>query len=605
MNILTLENITKVFTERKVFDQTNFYMEDGEKIGVIGINGTGKSTLLKVIAGIEEVDDGKVIRAGGQVIRYLSQTSDFDAERTVIESVLYDNREQTELWNKESDAKSMLTTLGITNFSQKMGELSGGQRKRIALVAALLAPADILLLDEPTNHLDQEMADWLEDYLKRSRQTIVMVTHDRYFLDSVCNRIVEVDKGKIYSYDENYSGFLQRKAEREEIERAGERKRQAILRTELAWVMRGARARTTKQKSRLQRYEELKNQKAPTVDGSVSMDSIETRLGKTTIELENLSKAYGDKILIKDFSYTFLKNDRIGFVGKNGAGKTTLLKMIMGEVEPDSGSITIGQTVKIGYFAQEIEKEMDLSQRVIDYIKDEAEYIKTTDGHISATMLLEQFLFDSTMQYSPIGKLSGGERRRLYLCRVLIGSPNVLILDEPTNDLDITTLTVLEDYLDRFMGIVITVSHDRYFLDRVVRRIFSFEDNGCLKQYEGGYTEYMLKKEIDAGLDGMDFAKKEVRENTSKEKYDPAKMRQKKLKFTYMEEKEYQTIEGEIAVLEEKIETIEADIVKFSRDFVKLNELTKEKEKLAEVLNEKMERWMYLEDLAERIKNEK
>ena len=435
MNILTLENITKVFTERKVFDQTNFYMEDGEKIGVIGINGTGKSTLLKVIAGIEEVDDGKVIRAGGQVIRYLSQTSDFDAERTVIESVLYDNREQTELWNKESDAKSMLTTLGITNFSQKMGELSGGQRKRIALVAALLAPADILLLDEPTNHLDQVMADWLEDYLKRSRQTIVMVTHDRYFLDSVCNRIVEVDKGKIYSYDENYSGFLQRKAEREEIERAGERKRQAILRTELAWVMRGARARTTKQKSRLQRYEELKNQKAPTVDGSVSMDSIETRLGKTTIELENLRKAYGDKILIKDFSYTFLKNDRIGFVGKNGAGKTTLLKMIMGEVEPDSGSITIGQTVKIGYFAQEIEKKMDLSQRVIDYIKDEAEYIKTTDGQISATMLLEQFLFDSTMQYSPIGKLSGGERRRLYLCRVLIGSPNVLILDEPTNDL--------------------------------------------------------------------------------------------------------------------------------------------------------------------------
>ena len=605
MNILTLENITKVFTERKVFDETSFYMEEGEKVGVIGINGTGKSTLLKVIAGLEEVDEGKVIRAGGQVIRYLSQIPEFVPERTVIESVLYDNREQTELWNKESDAKTMLTTLGITNFTQKMGELSGGQRKRIALVAALLAPADVLLLDEPTNHLDQEMADWLEEYLKNSKKSIVMVTHDRYFLDSVCNRIVELDKGKIYSYNENYSGFLQRKAEREEIERAGERKRQAILRTELAWVMRGARARTTKQKSRLQRYEELKNQKAPTTDSSVSMDSIETRLGKTTIELENLSKAYGDKILIKDFSYTFLKNDRIGFVGKNGAGKTTLLKMIMGDVEPDSGTITIGQTVKIGYFAQEIEREMDPNQRVIDYIKEEAEYVKTTDGQISATMLLEQFLFNSTMQYSPIGKLSGGERRRLYLCRVLIGSPNVLILDEPTNDLDISTLTVLEDYLDRFTGIVITVSHDRYFLDRVVRRIFSFDENGLLRQYEGGYTEYMLKREIDAGLDGADASKKDGKETAVKEKYDPSKMRQKKLKFTYMEEKEYQTIEQDIATLEEKIENLENDITKFSRDFVKLNELTREKERLSEELNTKMDRWMYLEDLAERIKNEK
>ena len=605
MNILTLENITKVFTERKVFDETSFYMEEGEKVGVIGINGTGKSTLLKVIAGIEEVDEGKVIRAGGQVIRYLSQIPEFLPDKTVIESVLYDNREQTELWNKESDAKTMLTTLGITNFTQKMGELSGGQRKRIALVAALLAPADVLLLDEPTNHLDQEMADWLEEYLKNSKKSIVMVTHDRYFLDSVCNRIVELDKGKIYSYNENYSGFLQRKAEREEIERAGERKRQAILRTELAWVMRGARARTTKQKSRLQRYEELKNQKAPTVDSSVSMDSIETRLGKTTIELENLCKAYGDKILIKDFSYTFLKNDRIGFVGKNGAGKTTLLKMIMGDVEPDSGTITIGQTVKIGYFAQEIEREMDPNQRVIDYIKEEAEYVKTTDGQISATMLLEQFLFNSTMQYSSIGKLSGGERRRLYLCRVLIGSPNVLILDEPTNDLDISTLTVLEDYLDRFTGIVITVSHDRYFLDRVVRRIFSFDDNGLLKQYEGGYTEYMLRREIDAGLDGADSSKKDGKETVAKEKYDPSKMRQKKLKFTYMEEKEYQTIEQDIAKLEEKIEGLENDIIKYSRDFVKLNELTKEKERLSEELNTKMDRWMYLEDLAERIKNEK
>ncbi len=603
MNILTLENITKVFTERKVFDETSFYMEEGEKVGVIGINGTGKSSLLKIIAGLTEVDEGKVIRATGKVIRYLPQTPEFELNRSVIESVLYDNREQAEFWNKESDAKAMLTTLGITNFTQKVGELSGGQRKRLALVAALLAPADILLLDEPTNHLDQEMADWLEDYLKKYRKSLIMVTHDRYFLDSVCNRIVEIDKGKIYSYDENYSGFLQRKAEREEIERARERKRQSILRTELAWVMRGARARTTKQKSRLQRYEELKNQKAPTVDGVVSMDSIETRLGKTTIELVELCKSYGEKTLIKNFSYTFLKNDRIGFVGKNGAGKTTLLKMIMGEVEHDDGNITIGQTVQIGYFAQEIEKEMNPNQRVIDYIKEEAEYVKTQDGQISATMLLEQFLFNSTMQYSPIGKLSGGERRRLYLCRVLIGAPNVLILDEPTNDLDITTLTILEDYLDRFLGIVLVVSHDRYFLDRVVRRIFSFEENGVLKQYEGGYTEYMLKKEIDA--DNIDTFKKEAKDESQKEKYDPAKMRQKKLKFTYMEEKEYATIESDIASLEEKIETIERNIEKYSRDFVKLNELTKEKDRLSDILSEKMDRWMYLEDLAERIKNEK
>ncbi len=598
MNILTLERITKVFTQRKVFDEASFYMEEGEKIGVIGINGTGKSSLLKIIAGIQEVDTGKVIRASGYVIRYLPQVPEFDFDKNVIESVLEQNKEQTELWNKESDAKTMLTTLGITNFTQKVGELSGGQRKRLALVAALLAPADILLLDEPTNHLDQEMADWLEDYLKKYRKSLIMVTHDRYFLDSVCNRIVEIDKGKIYSYHENYSGFLQRKAEREEIERASERKRQSILRTELAWVMRGARARTTKQKSRLQRYEELKNQKAPTIDGSVSMDSIETRLGKTTIELKNLCKSYGDKVLIQDFSYTFLKNDRIGFVGKNGAGKTTLLKMMMQEVKPDRGTITIGQTVKIGYFAQEIEKIMDPSQRVIDYIKEVAEYVKTTDGQISATMLLEQFLFDSTMQYSPIEKLSGGERRRLYLCRVLIGAPNVLILDEPTNDLDVTTLTILEDYLDRFMGIVLVVSHDRYFLDRVVRRIFSFGEEGILKQYEGGYTEYMLKRALD--MEG-EF-KEQVKE--VKEKYDPGKMRQKKLKFTYAEEKEYATIEKDIAELEDNIQGLEEDIVKNSRDFVKLNELTKEKDRLSAILGEKMDRWMYLEDLAERIKNE-
>lgn len=597
LNILTLESITKVFTERRVFDGASFYMEEGEKVGVVGINGTGKSTLLKVIAGLEEVDDGKVIKASNQVIRYLPQLPEYEPEKTVIESVLYDNRHQTELWNKESDAKAMLTTLGITEFTQKMGELSGGQRKRIALVGALLAPADILLLDEPTNHLDQEMADWLEDMLKKSKKSLIMVTHDRYFLDSVCNRIIELDKGKIYSYDENYSGFLQRKAEREEIERAGERKRQSILRTELMWVMRGARARSTKQKSRLQRYEELKNQKAPVAENSVSMDSIETRLGKTTVELHHLSKSYGEQVLIQDFSYTFLKDDRIGFVGRNGAGKTTLLKMILGKIPVDMGEVVIGQTVKVGYFAQEIEKEMDEKERVIDYIKEVGEYIKTTDGQISASMLLEQFLFPSSMQYSPIGKLSGGERRRLYLCRVLMEAPNVLILDEPTNDLDIKTLMVLEDYLDRFSGIVITVSHDRYFLDRVVRRIFAFEENGQLKQYEGGYTEYMLKKEMDAG----DMGKEKKQDAGNKEKYNLAKMREKKLKFTYQEQKDYETIESDIADLEEKIGKLEKEMAFVSTDFVKLNQVMSDKEAAENLLNEKMDRWMYLEELAAKI----
>lgn len=491
MNIINVENITKSFTERKLFDKASFYLQEGEKVGVIGINGTGKSTLLKILAGLEEPDEGTVTRANHIVVRYLPQNPVFDPEMSVIDSVLAGcvqnfvgsisqenqnagnvakNLQIDRNWSLESDAKSMMTRLGIYDFGQKTGELSGGQRKRLALVAALLVPCDVLILDEPTNHLDSAMADWLEGYLKKWRGALVMITHDRYFLDSVCNRIAEVDKGAIYSYDTNYSGYLERKAEREDIAQASERKRQTILRKELEWVKRGARARTTKQKGRLQRYEDLKNQSAPEVDGKVEMSSVYARMGKTTVELSGICKQYGDKVLIKDFSYIFLKGDRVGFVGANGSGKTTLMKMIAGRIQPDFGTITIGQTIKLGYYTQEIENDkeagiayMNPTEKVIDYIKNTAEYVRTTDGLVSASSMLERFLFPSSQQYSPIGKLSGGEKRRLNLLRVLMEAPNVLILDEPTNDLDTRTLAILEDYLDSYEGIVIVVSHDRYF----------------------------------------------------------------------------------------------------------------------------------------------
>ena len=518
MNLLTAENIEKSFTERKLLNGASFYLEEGEKVGIIGINGTGKSTLLKILAKIEEPDSGKVICANHVVMRYLPQNPVFLPEKTVLESVLEAaaGKQDTiyaganaggkheineKIWEMESSAKAFLTRLGITNFTQKTKELSGGQKKRLALAAILLVPCDILLLDEPTNHIDHEMADWLEDYLKKWKGSLIMVTHDRYFLDSVSNRIVEIDKGNIYSYDTNYSGFLERKAMREESEIAGERKRQSVLRKEIEWIKRGAKARSTKQKARIQRYETLRDQSAPDVDKKIEISSISTRMGKTTVELSHLHKAYGDRVLIQDFSYIFLKNDRIGFVGKNGCGKTTLMKMIEGRQKPDSGEVILGQTIKLGYYSQEIEEKkeagiayMDPSMRVIDYIKNTAEFVRTEDGLISASAMLERFLFPPEEQYSVIGKLSGGEKRRLNLLRVLMEAPNVLILDEPTNDLDIVTLSILEDYLDNYDGIVITVSHDRYFLDRVVRRIFAFEENGVLRQYEGGYTDYVNRK---------------------------------------------------------------------------------------------------------------
>jgi len=603
MNILTVDNITKSYGVRKIFDGASFFLQEGEKAGIIGINGTGKSTLLKIIAGLEEADDGTVIKANHCLVRYLPQNPEFAPEETVLEAVLRGNRVEENAGTIEADAKSMLTKLGVTEFDQPCGQLSGGQRKRLALVSVLLSPAEILLLDEPTNHLDNSMSDWLEEQLRRRKDAMIMVTHDRYFLDSVTDRILELDKGKIYSYDANYSGYLELKMQREEMAQASEKKRLNILRNELAWVQRGARARSTKQKARLQRFEELKNVKGPAMDGKVELTSAASRLGRTTVEIENVSKSYGDKVLIRDFTYLFGKDDRVGFIGPNGSGKTTLMKMILGEVAPDSGHIEIGQTVKLGYYAQEIDDTMmHPEQRVIDYIRDVAEYITTEDGQITAARMLERFLFSGEDQYGQLGKLSGGERRRLQLCKVLMGAPNVLILDEPTNDLDIATLQVLEDYLDTFPGIVIVVSHDRYFLDRVVRRIFALEDTRMV-QYEGGYTDYANRKAAEGTTESTGAAatsqpKNADEENTSKNWKSGQK---RKLKFTYQEQKDYESIEGEMAALEEKIAALEADFSKYASDFVKLNELTQEKEAAEQQLEEKMERWMYLEDLAARI----
>lgn len=612
MNILTVDTITKAYGERTLFHKTGFCLEEGEKAGIIGINGTGKSTLLKMIAGIEEPDEGRIITANHCVIRYLSQNPRFREEETVLEAVTEGNVTEVNESFLEADAKAMLTRLGVTDFEEPCGQLSGGQRKRLALVSILLSPAEILLLDEPTNHLDNEMSDWLEEMLKKRKGSVIMVTHDRYFLDSVTTRILEIDKGSIYSYDANYEGYLELKMQREEMELAGQRKRESILRNELAWVQRGARARSTKQKARLERYEELRSIKGPEKDGQVEMASASSRLGRTTVELHNISKAYGDRALIRDFTYLFGRNDRVGFIGPNGSGKSTLMKMMIGETLPDSGTIELGQTVRIGYYAQEIDgEEMNPGKRVIDYIRDVAEFVDTDEGKISAARMLERFLFVGEDQYGLLGKLSGGERRRLYLLKVLMAAPNVLILDEPTNDLDIATLRILEDYLDSFQGIVIVVSHDRYFLDRTVRRIFAFEDGGRLVQHEGGYTDYAnrKKREADTGADTEQAGKNKrtVEDRDGKRKEDGSAGkdwkagRKKKLKFTYQEQRDYETIEADIAALEEKIAQYDKEVLQYSHDFVKLGEIIKEKETAEKQLEEKMERWMYLEDLAARI----
>lgn len=603
MNIITVDGITKAYGVRRIFDEASFFLQEGEKAGVLGINGMGKSTLLKMIVGEDEPDQGSIIRANGLVFSYLPQNPVFCEKDYMLEAVLKDSGHQ------ESDAKAMLTRLGVTDFDKTCGQLSGGEKKRLALVRTLLMPADVLILDEPTNHLDQEMADWLEDTLKSFRGSLIMITHDRYFLDSVCNRIIEVDKGKIYSYASNYEGYLALKAEREEMAAASDRKRHAILRNELEWIKRGARARSTKQKARLMRYEQLSRTQDAVKDDTVELGSVKSRLGKTTIELHEISKAYGNQTLLQDFTYLFLKNDRVGFMGHNGCGKSTLMKMIMGKVVPDSGHIEIGQTVRIGYFAQEIDDGMmKPEQKVIDYIRDKAEYVETEDGKISAARLLEKFLFAGEDQYGPVGKLSGGQKRRLYLCKVLMGAPNVLILDEPTNDLDIATLRILEDYLDHFPGIVIVVSHDRYFLDRVVGRLFIFKDDGKLIRSEGGYTDYKNRLLTEASEEKAAGRAQTVKkqdkktENTEKPKWNAG--REKKLKFTYQQQREYETIEEEIAGLEGQIEKLDAAMLSNARDFVKLKELTVEKEKAEQTLEEKLSRWMYLEELAQQIEQE-
>ena len=603
MNLLTIEHLTKSYTERLLFDDTSFSINEGDKIGLIGINGTGKSTLLKIAAGLEEPDLGTVVRGRNLYIRYLPQNPVFEPQLTVLECVIKENEGHEHVWDLEGQAKNMLTRLGVPEYDAVISTLSGGQKKRVALASVLLSAADLLVLDEPTNHLDSSMADWLEDYLKKFRGALLMITHDRYFLDSVSNRIVELDKGKLYSYQAGYGGYLELKEERMAMEQASERQRRSILRTELEWIRRGARARSTKQKGRIQRFEELSARKGPEEDGDVEMNSLTSRLGRTTVEVSHLNKSYGDKVLLRDFTYIFLKNDRIGIIGPNGSGKSTLMKMIAGLVQPDSGETVIGQTVRMGYFSQENE-EIDDSLKVIDYIKNVAEYVKTPDGMVSASQMLEQFLFPSSMQYTLIGKLSGGEKRRLCLLHILMGAPNVLLLDEPTNDLDIRTLTILEDYLDHFQGIVIAVSHDRYFLDRVVRRIFAFEGDGAVKQYEGGYTDYQAAlEERGQGQEESTAAKAgaEDQSQPNRKNWKEGQPRETKLKFTYKEQREWETIEETIAALEEEVAELEGGILQAASDYSRLNRLMQEKEEKEAQLEEKMERWMYLNELAEQI----
>lgn len=610
MSVINVEHISKLYGDKLVLEDLSCSVDEGDKIGIIGINGTGKSTLLRIIAGEEEADEGKIIFSNGLTIGWLGQNPEFDEDSSILKYVC-EGKKIEEDYGYESDAKAMLTVLELEQFDEKIKNLSGGQKKRAALCKVLLQKPDILILDEPTNHLDNKMSDWLENYLRSFRGVLLMVTHDRYFLDKVTNHIWEVDGGKVYYYDENYSGYLERKAEREERQLASERKRQSILRNEVKWVMRGARARSTKQKARLERFEQLKAMDSPKTAKQVEMGSVGTRLGKKTIEVYDISKAYGDKVLFEHFSYIFKRFERIGFVGHNGCGKSTLMKILSNLESADSGSIEWGETIRIGYFAQECEI-MDERQRVIDYIKDATEYVRTSEGLVSASKMLERFLFSSDMQYTPIAKISGGERRRLYLLKVLMQSPNVLILDEPTNDLDIATLRVLEEFLDEFAGIVITVSHDRYFLDRTVDRIAAFEEKRIVI-YEGDYTEYQEKsgkietdaiESVDSGA-GLHIKKNNEKKKEGREKWLASKNKEKLLKFTYKEQKEFETIDEDIEKLEEKIAELDGQISKCATDFIKLNEFMQEKEKTEAKLSDKMERWVYLNDLAERIEEQK
>ncbi len=636
MYLFFIENISKSYSVKTLLKDISFGISEGEKIGIIGVNGTGKSTLLKIIAGVETPETGKITKGNRVRIEYLSQNPDFDEEATVLEQVfkgnspemkllrdyqeileilqkdyngeinerllkLQDQIDRLNLWDLESEAKSVLTKLGITNFSQKVKELSGGQRKRVALASALITPCELLILDEPTNHLDNETISKLEDYLNARKGSLLMITHDRYFLDRVTNRIIELDKGKLYSYDGNYSLFLEKKMERLQLEAAMEDKRQNLLRKELAWVRRGAQARSTKQKARLQRFEDLKNQEKNTTQENLEISVASTRLGRKIMEFNHVSKSYGDRCLIHDLDYTLARTDRIGIVGPNGIGKSTLINLIRGKIKPDAGTIDVGETVNIGCFAQESE-EMNPNMRAIDYIKEKREYIETADGtRITASQMCERFLFDGHLQYSQIGTLSGGERRRLYLLRILMDAPNVLLLDEPTNDLDIDTLRRLEDYLDDFNGIVITVSHDRYFLDRICNKIFAYEGNGHIRIYTGNYSDYLAFQEAN-NLAKQEAAQEEVKVKETQK----AKPRlEKKIKFTFAEQKEFETIDDEIAELEEKVSELDEQLIQYSTDYVKLQEIMAEKTEVEENLAYKYERWEYLNQLAEEIENSK
>lgn len=596
MNILNVEKVSKTYGEKQLFDEVTLGVNKGDKIGVIGVNGTGKSTFLKIIAGLEEADAGQVVKGKGVTVAYLEQKAQFPEKDTILGYVLRGKQHSS-----EAEAKTILTKLGITEFDKDIHALSGGQKKRVALAKTLVEPAEVLILDELTNHLDNEMVIWLEDYIRQFKGELLMVTHDRYFLDNVTNRIVELDRTHLYSYDTNYSGFLELKTQREQMEMATEEKRQNILRRELEWIRRGCQARSTKQQARIDRYEDMKEAsrqaRASFEKQAMEMNSVTSRLGKKTIELENITKAYDGITYIRDFSYIFLRDDRIGIIGRNGCGKSTLMKIITGQIQPDSGTVSIGETVKIGYFMQENEP-LDEKMTVLEYVRSIGEYVTTATGKATASQMCERFLFTPKMQWTPIEKLSGGEKRRLYLLSVLMSAPNVLILDEPTNDLDIETLEILEDYLDGFAGIVITVSHDRYFLDRIVDRIFAFEENGILHQYEGGFSDYYEKS------GGMQAKQAKIAEKP-KGKKEYNKDREKKLRFSYKEQKEYEVIDEEIAALEQKIAKLDSEIEMAATQYSRLTELTQEKSELEEQLEFKMNRWVELNELAELIEQQK
>lgn len=610
MILLNAEKISKGYSDRQLLDGCSLAVGEGDKIGLIGINGTGKSTLLKVMAGVDFADSGTVTRSSGVRVAYLPQNPEFAPETTILQQVMAGvaiDRERAKEARviqqaDEYQCKSILTQLGLSDYDEPIGKLSGGQKRRVALACALAAESEVLILDEPTNHIDSEMVDWLEGYLKRFQGAILMVTHDRYFLERVVNRIVELDHGKLYSYPANYSQYLELKAQREEMAQATERKRQSLYRKELAWIQRGARARGTKAQFRVDRFEELKKPGYVPDDSKLEVSALSSRLGKKIIEIEHISKSFDGKTLIRDFSYNLLRGDRVGIIGPNGYGKTTLVRMICGLLQPDEGEIVRGETVKIGYFSQEsfAGEAFDPSIKAIDYIRRVSQEIQTPEGTLTATQMMEKFLFPTDLQYTEIGRLSGGERRRLYLLRVLMEAPNVLVLDEPTNDLDIETLAVLEDYLEQFPGVVIAVSHDRYFLDKLMNHVFVLAGNGEVRHYTGGYADYRA----DVEEQRQRLAAQERQEtlpNSSPKKPSGGRSRQEKLKFSFKEQREYEEIDGVIAGLEEKIAQTEALIAQNASDYAALQELTAEKEELEAQLTAKMERWVYLNDLAERI----